>query len=122
MVVAPPWPPLAGARVRRSSECGLPDDDTLGQSLKSGTSAPKVGRSSSMKKAKPKPMIWEHFDPVPNNSLQGRCKACHMTISCKHNTGQFVRHLQLAHMDIFRKYENKIQTEWTKSIVQRHNK
>lgn len=112
----------APARVRRSSECGLPDDDTLGQSVKSGTSAPKVGRSSSMKKAKPKPMIWEHFDPVPNNSLQGRCKACHMTISCKHNTGQFVRHLQLAHMDIFRKYENKIQTEWTKSIVQRHNK
>ena len=79
----------------------------------------KIGRSSSMRKAKPKPMIWEHFDVVPNNSLQGRCKVCHMTISCKHNTGQFVRHLQLAHMEVFRKYENKIQTEWTKSIVQK---
>ena len=108
------------SRIRRSSECGLPEDDTLGQSLKGGNGPSKVGRTSSMKKAKPKPMIWEHFDPVPNNSLQGRCKACHMTISCKHNTGQFVRHLQLAHMDIFRKYENKIQTEWTKSIVQRN--
>ena len=108
------------ARVRRSSECGLPGDDALGQSPKTGNSGAKVGRASSMRKAKPKPMIWEHFDPVPNNSLQGRCKACHMTISCKHNTGQFVRHLQLAHMDIFRKYENKIQTEWTKSIVQRN--
>ena len=107
----------APTRVRRSSDCGLAEDETLGQSPK-GNGA-KIGRASSMRKSKPKPMIWEHFDAVPNNSLQGRCKACHMTISCKHNTGQFVRHLQLAHMDIFRKYENKIQTEWTKSIVQR---
>ena len=110
----------APARVRRSSECGLPEDESLGQSPKGGNGGAKVGRASSMRKSKPKPMIWEHFDAVPNNSLQGRCKACHMTISCKHNTGQFVRHLQLAHMDIFRKYENKIQTEWTKSIVQRN--
>ena len=109
-------------RVRRSSECGLPGDDVLEQSAKGGSNVSKIGRSSSMRKAKPKPMIWEHFDVVPNNSSQGRCKACHMTVSCKHNTGQFVRHLQLAHMDIFRKYEHKIQTEWTKSIVQRTTK
>ena len=106
-------------QIRRSSECGSPGNDILGQSPKSGSPGSKIGRSSSMRKAKPKPMIWEHFDVVPNNSSQGRCKTCHMTISCKHNTGQFVRHLQLAHMDIFRKYENKIQTEWTRSIVQK---
>ena len=107
-------------RIRRSSECIGPEDNLLSQSPRSSNMmGAKIGRSSSMRKAKPKPMIWEHFDIVPNNSLQGRCKVCHMTISCKHNTGQFVRHLQLAHMDVFRKYENKIQTEWTKSIVQK---
>ena len=107
-------------RIRRSSECIGPEDNLLSQSPRtSNMMGAKIGRSSSMRKAKPKPMIWEHFDIVPNNSLQGRCKVCHMTISCKHNTGQFVRHLQLAHMDVFRKYENKIQTEWTKSIVQK---
>ena len=108
---------------RRSSEDSgkVAENPPCGSSPKGGNSGTKIGRSASMnKKVKPKPMIWEHFDVVPNNHLQGRCKACHMTISCKHNTGQFVRHLQLAHMDIFRRYENKIQTEWTKSIVQKN--
>ena len=112
-----PEPGTAPTRVRRLSDCGVRGEDIMGPSSKVGNSGTKIGRSSSLKKSKPKPMIWEHFDVVPNNSLQGRCRACHMTISCKHNTGQFVRHLQLAHMDIFRKYEHKIQTEWTKSIV-----
>ena len=68
---------------------------------------------------KQKPMIWDHFEAVSGQQA-GRCKACHMTIQCKYNTGQFVRHLQLAHMDIFRKHQSKVQSEWTKSIVEKN--
>jgi len=64
-------------------------------------------------------MIWDHFEAVSGQQA-GRCKACHMTIQCKYNTGQFVRHLQLAHMDIFRKHQSKVQSEWTKSIVEKN--
>lgn len=83
------------------------------------SSAP-VARSSSVKKAKPKPMIWEYFDKVPNTSQQGKCKACRMTVSCKFNTGNFVRHLQVAHMNLYRQYQNKIESQWTKSMMERN--
>ena len=73
-----------------------------------------------MKKPKAKPMIWEHFDAVANSSIQGRCRACQMTVSCKYNTGNFVRHLQLAHKDVYRNYQNKIETQWTRSMLERN--
>ena len=79
-------------------------------------------RSSSMKKPKSKPMIWEHFEALPNTNLQGKCKACHMNVSCKFNTGNFVRHLQLAHMDIYRQYQSKMENQWTKSMLERNLK
>lgn len=76
-----------------------------------------VSRSNSVKKPKPKPMIWEHFDKVSN--VQGKCKICQMTLSCKYNTGNFVRHLQLAHKEVYRRYQNKIETQWTQSMLER---
>lgn len=81
--------------------------------------APTVKRASSMKKPKAKPMIWEHFEELPNTSLQGRCRACKMNLSCKFNTGNFVRHLQLAHKDIYRQYQNKMEDQWTRSMLER---
>ena len=109
------------SRVRRLSDVGPGDAAAAAESPQSRRrSVDGVTRSSSFKRNKPKPMIWDHFDTVANSNQQGRCKACHMVISCKYNTGQFVRHLQLAHMDIFRKYQAKIQTEWTKSIVEKN--
>ena len=81
-----------------------------------------VARSSSMKKAKAKPMIWDHFDTLPNTNLQGRCKVCRMNVSCKFNTGNFVRHLQLAHKDIYRQYQSKMENQWTRSMLERNLK
>ena len=85
-----------------------------------------VGRSSSMNRAgsmkkaqKAKPMIWEHFEALPNTSQTARCKACKMNVSCKFNTGNFVRHLQLAHKDIYRQYQNKMENNWTRSMLER---
>ncbi len=79
-------------------------------------------RSGSSKKVKAKPMIWEHFDVIPTTNAQGKCKACRMVISCKYNTGNFVRHLQLAHKDVYRQYQNKIETQWTRSMMERNLK
>ncbi len=93
--------------------------DALAGSGSSSSAAP-VARSSSVKKAKPKPMIWEYFDKVPNTSQQGKCKACRMAVSCKFNTGNFVRHLQVAHMNLYRQYQNKIESQWTKSMMERN--
>lgn len=84
------------------------------------TSGDVVSRSGSFKKPKAKPMIWEHFEAVPNSTIQGRCKTCQMTVSCKYNTGNFVRHLQLAHKDVYRGYQNKIETQWTRSMLERN--
>lgn len=65
-------------------------------------------------------MIWEHFDPLPNTSAQGKCKTCAMNVSCKYNTGNFVRHLQLAHKDVYRQYQNKIESQWTQRMLERN--
>lgn len=81
-----------------------------------------VQRSASMKKPKAKPMIWDHFETLPNTNLQGRCKTCKMNVSCKFNTGNFVRHLQLAHKDVYRQYQNKMETQWTRSMLERQLK
>ncbi len=51
--------------------------------------------------------------------MQGRCKVCHMTVSCKFNTGHFVRHLQLAHREVYLSYQNKMQSNWTRSQLER---
>jgi hypothetical protein len=83
-------------------------------SMKSG----KAGGPAAAKR----PMIWDHFDVLPNNSTQGKCKTCRMNLSCKYNTGNFVRHLQLAHKDVYRQYQNKIESEWTQSMLVRNLK
>lgn len=78
-----------------------------------------VQRSSSMKKPKAKPMIWEHFEELPHTSQQGKCRVCKMNVSCKFNTGNFVRHLQLAHKDVYRQYQSKMENQWTRSVLER---
>ena len=101
-------------RMRRRSAADVNNDEA---------EAKPPSRSGSMKKSKKaKPMIWEHFDTVPNTSLQGKCRACHMTVSCKYNTGNFVRHLQVAHMDIYRQYQSKMENQWTRSMLERNLK
>lgn len=135
-------PAGAGSAQRRLSDATLDSPSQRRKSVDSpaggkggdgGGGSTSLHRSSSMKQqkttssgatssggnSKQKGMIWEHFEPVPGQQA-GRCKACHMTIQCKYNTGQFIRHLQLAHMDIFRKHQARVQTEWTKSIVERN--
>ncbi len=79
----------------------------------------KSTSNASMKKHKAKPMIWDHFDMLPHTSQQGRCKTCKMNVSCKFNTGNFVRHLQLAHKDVYRQYQNKMESAWTRSNLER---
>ena len=81
---------------------------------------PTVGRSASMRKPKPKPMIWEYFNPLPNTTQYGRCKKCQMNVSCKFNTGKFVQHLQVAHMDVYRQYQTRVGEQWTKSMLERN--
>ena len=77
-------------------------------------------RSSSLKKpSKPRPMIWEHFDDLPSSSQHAKCRICHMNLSCKFNTGNLVRHLQLAHKDVYRRYQNKMEQQWTQSCLER---
>ncbi|TRY69309.1 hypothetical protein TCAL_14246 [Tigriopus californicus] len=81
-----------------------------------------MNRAASIKKQKAKPMIWEHFDSLPNTTQMGRCRACKMNVSCKFNTGNFIRHLQLAHQDVYRQYQNKMEANWTRSMLERNLK
>ncbi len=78
--------------------------------------SPPGQHASSSPSPRPKkpPMIWDHFEALPSTAQQGKCKACRMNVSCKYNTGNFVRHLQLAHKDIYRQYQNKIESQWTR--------
>jgi len=85
-------------------------------------SAAELPRAQSMKAKKAKPMIWEHFESLPHTNAQAVCRKCRMTISCRYNTGNFVRHLQVAHMDVYRQYQNKIETQWTQSMLARNLK
>ena len=43
---------------------------------------------------------------LPNSSQHGKCKTCKMNVSCKFNTGNFVRHMQLTHKDVYRDDQN----------------
>jgi hypothetical protein len=79
----------------------------------------KSTSNASMKKQKAKPMIWDHFEMLPHTTQHARCKTCKMNVSCKFNTGNFVRHLQLAHKDVYRQYQNKVETAWTRSNLER---
>ena len=65
----------------------------------------KSTSNSSMKKHKAKPMIWDYFEMLPNSSQHGKCKTCKMNVSCKFNTGNFVRHMQLTHKDVYREVQ-----------------
>ncbi|CAB4066784.1 unnamed protein product [Lepeophtheirus salmonis] len=85
-------------------------------------SGPNLRRTHSAKLGKPRPMIWEHFDEVPGNSTIGKCKECHMAVSCKYNTGQFVRHLQNSHKEVYRRYQSKIDSAWAKSVIEKNLK
>ena len=67
---------------------------------------------------KAKPMIWDYFEMLPNSSQHGKCKTCKMNVSCKFNTGNFVRHLQLTHKDVYRQYQSKMENAWNRTNLE----
>lgn len=105
--------------VRRKSTCETTGQPKVSKPVSRSSS---MNRAASIKKQKAKPMIWDHFDSLPNTTQTGRCRACKMNVSCKFNTGNFVRHLQLAHQDVYRQYQNKMEANWTRSMLERNLK
>ena len=100
---------------RKSTGEALPKSGT-GLNRSGSSAGTNLNRSGSMKK---KPMIWEHFEPINKDSSAGRCKVCQMNVSAKYNTGNFVRHLSLVHKDVYKNYQHRMETNWTKSMLER---
>jgi len=66
---------------------------------------------------KPKAVIWDFFEQGKNKHT---CRTCGYTMSAKTKPGGLVRHLSLVHQAEYRRYNMRMESNWTHGMMEKN--